>query len=244
MSNVWRLPLDGRVVVVTGASRGIGRGIADRCAQAGASVLGVSRADSVGSGLDRQASLSIDLTDSDAGERILAGALDRFGRVDGVVNNAGANIPAPCWQQTDEEWDTMFAVNLTAPFVVGQALARHWRTNGQPGTIVNICSVEAEWAWPSPPQAAYAATKGALLGLTRTMAFDLAGDGIRVVGIAPGVVETEMSSDRAAAEAMIPLGHRLGTPEEIGDAAVFLLSDRAAYVTGEMLYVDGGYRLP
>jgi NAD(P)-dependent dehydrogenase (short-subunit alcohol dehydrogenase family) len=230
--------------VVTGASRGIGRGIADRCAQAGASVLGVSRAGSVGSGLDGQVALSLDVTDPNAGERIVAGALDRFGRVDGLVNNAGVNISAPCWEQTDEDWDTMFAVNLTAPFVIGQALARHWRADGRPGTIVNVCSVESEWAWPSPPQAAYATTKGALLGLTRTMALDLADDGIRVVGIAPGVIETEMSSDQAAAEAMIPLGHRPGTPNEIGDAAVFLLSDRAAYVTGEMLYVDGGYQLP
>jgi len=137
----------------------------------------------------------------------------------------------------------LLAVNLTAPFLLAQAFGRHWRDGGSGGTVVNICSVESDIGWADPPQAGYATTKGALLALTRGIAYDLAELGIRCVAIGPGVIETEMAVGASAVTGRIPLG-RLGTPEEIGDAVVFLASDRARYVTGEILYVDGGYKLP
>jgi NAD(P)-dependent dehydrogenase (short-subunit alcohol dehydrogenase family) len=235
--------LAGKVVVVTGTSQGIGVGIVERCLDAGASVLGVSRRGGDVTLADRHSELELDLAREGASGVVLQAALDRFGRVDGLVNNAGALVSANCWEIEDEDWDSMAAVNLTAPFLLAQAFARHWREGRIEGTVVNICSVESEIGWKDPPQAGYAATKGALLSLTRAMAIDLAPDGIRAVAIGPGVIATEMAADDSVAR-KIPLGHRFGTPAEIGDAAVYLLSDRARYITGAILYVDGGYRLP
>jgi NAD(P)-dependent dehydrogenase (short-subunit alcohol dehydrogenase family) len=235
--------LDGMVVVVTGTSQGIGVGIVRRCLDAGASVLGISRRGGEVMAADRHAEIELDITGPGAAEALLAEALARFGRVDGLVNNAGTLVSADCWEIDDEDWDTMVAVNLTAPFLLSQAFSRHWQGAGSRGTIVNICSVESEIGWRSPPQAGYAATKGALLSLTRVLAYDLADAGIRTVAIGPGVIASEMAADPSVAD-RIPLGNRFGTPDEIGDAAVFLLSDRARYVTGEILFVDGGYRLP
>lgn len=236
-------PLDGRVVVVTGTSRGIGAGIVTRCLEAGASVLGVSRHAEDGRRFERHAELPLDLTSEGAAETVLETALDRFGRADALVNNAGSLVSANCWEIDDGDWDAMVALNVTAPFLLSQAFARNWRDAGIHGTVVNVCSVESEIGWRDPPQAAYAATKGALHGLTRVLAYDLADAGIRAVAIGPGVIGTEMSGDESVIGRKIPLGNRFGTPEEIGDATVFLLSEGASYITGEILYVDGGYRL-
>ena len=238
--------LDGQVVVVTGASRGIGEGIVARCLEAGARVLGVSRSGGGPAGADSRdySSLELDVTDADAPERLLAAALDVHDRVDALVNNAGILISEPCWEQTDEQWDAMFGVNVTAPFLLSQRFARHWVTEKRSAAILNVCSIESEIGWKSPPQAAYAASKGAMLGLTRALALDLSSHGIRVVAIGPGVIDTGLATpEREDVERRIPLDHRFGEPEEIGDAAVFLLSDRASYITGEILFVDGGYQL-
>jgi NAD(P)-dependent dehydrogenase (short-subunit alcohol dehydrogenase family) len=235
--------LDGKVVVVTGASRGIGAGIARCCLDAGASVLGVSRTRIPRSDSERRADISVDITTQGAAEAALAAAIDTFGRADVLINNAAVLVSANCWEQTDAQWDSMIATNLTAPFLLAQTFARHWVENERPGTILNICSLESEIAWKWPPQSVYATTKGALLGLTRAMAFDLAEFRIRVVAIGPGIIETDMTTpDRDATERSIPF-RRLGSPADIGRAAVYLCSDEAAYVTGEILYVDGGYKL-
>jgi NAD(P)-dependent dehydrogenase (short-subunit alcohol dehydrogenase family) len=238
------MELEGRVVIVTGASRGIGAGIARRCLDEGACVLGVSRTAGPLEGEDRYRGLTMDLGADRAGAQVMPAALNAFGRVDALVNNAGVLHSAPCWQQSDEEWDAMVSLNVTAPFLLAQRFARYCRAAAHAGTVVNICSVESDVAWKSPPQAGYAASKGALLGLTRALALDLAEHHIRVVAIGPGVIDTGMATpQRAATERLIPLGHRFGTPEEIGEAVVFLLSARADYITGEIVYVDGGYRL-
>lgn len=236
-----RAPLDGRVAIVTGASRGIGAGIAARLIAAGARVLGVSR---TRARVDGEAFVQIecDVTAPDAPERVLAGALDAFGRVDALVNNAGLLVEGPCWEQDDAALDATLALNLTAPFRLAQRVAAHWAARGEPGVVVNVCSVESQVAWSRPPHAAYAASKGGLLGLTRAMALELAERSIRVVALGPGIVATEMTGEGAQYGA-IPLGHRLGTPEEMGEVAVFLISDAAAYVTGEIVYADGGYLL-
>lgn len=238
--------LHGQVVVVTGASRGIGEGIATRCLEAGARVLGVSRSGGGPDGAEPgdYSSIELDLTEADSPERLLAAALDRYGRVDALVNNAGILISEPCWEQTDDQWDAMFGVNVTAPFLLSQRFARHWVAEKRRAAILNVCSIESEIGWKSPPQAAYAASKGAMLGLTRALALDLSPHGIRVVAIGPGVIDTGLATpERAEVERRIPLENRFGEPVEIGDSAVFLLSDRASYITGEILFVDGGYKL-
>lgn len=234
--------LDGRVVVVTGSSRGIGAGIASCLLAAGARVLGVSRTPPVDRD-ERLAWLECDLLADDATERVIVGALDAYGRVDALVNNAGLLLPGACWRQSDAELDAMIELNLTAPFRLSQRFARHWIDHGARGAILNICSIESEVAWADPPQAAYAATKGGLLGLTRALALELAEYGIRVLAIGPGAIATAMTADSESVRAAIPLGHRLGTPAEIGELTAFLLSDAASYVTGEIVYADGGYLL-
>jgi NAD(P)-dependent dehydrogenase (short-subunit alcohol dehydrogenase family) len=236
--------LNGRAFVVTGTSRGIGTGIARRVLDGDASVLGVARSEppeELGRH-PRFRHLKADLATCSA-EQVVGTALEHFGRVDGLVNNAGIQFFANCWEQDDTELDDMLRVNLTVPFLLSQAFCRHWVQASKPGVVVNICSIESSVGWSPPGQAGYAVTKGGLLGLTRAMALDLATHGIRVVAIGPGIIETEMSSTDAGYLDRIPLGNRQGTPDEIGDSAVFLLSDRASYVTGEILYTDGGYLL-
>lgn len=231
--------------MVTGTSRGIGLGIARCCLGAGARVLGVSRSGAAHKELGpAYTSVRADVRNPTAAEELLTVALRRFGRVDALVNNAGVIATTNCWELDDSGWDEMMSTNLTAPFMLSRRFAAHWAQTGAPGTIVNVCSLESERAWASPPQAGYAATKGGLLGLTRSLALSLARYGIRVVAIAPGIVESEMTGpDRPAIEARIPLGRRLTSATEIGDAAVWLIGDQAAHVTGEMVFVDGGYKL-
>ena len=232
---------------MTGTSQGIGAGIAAAIVAAGASVVGVSRRPITPRGLDAESFLAVraDVTSRNGPQVALDRAVDRFGRVDALVNNAGIHRSAPCWEQSDDDFDSMFDVNVTAPFRFSQRFAQHWVDTGQSAVILNLCSVESDVGWLDPPQAVYAATKGGLLGLTRAFALDLSSYGIRCVAVGPGAIDTGMSEDdRAATEARIPLGNRYGSPGEIGDAAVFLLSDAARYITGEILYVDGGYRLP
>jgi NAD(P)-dependent dehydrogenase (short-subunit alcohol dehydrogenase family) len=230
-----------RVVVITGTARGLGAAIAARAVAHGARVVGVSRSpSSVGLPQDSYVHLQHDLV-SGRPEAPLELALETFGRLDGLVNNAGVHRVAPCWEHSDDDLDALLASNLTAPFLQMQVVAAHWLTLGHAGVIVNVCSIESEVAFLPPPQAGYAATKGGLLGLTRSAALDLAPNGIRVVGVGPGVIETSMSPAEPDFSAF-PLG-RLGKPDEIGDAVAFLLSDLASYVTGSILYADGGYLL-
>jgi NAD(P)-dependent dehydrogenase (short-subunit alcohol dehydrogenase family) len=232
--------LAGRAYVVTGASRGIGRAIAERVSAAGGDVLAVSRSGGAPAPAGgRVVPLALDLRDGDAPAAIVASALGELGRLDGLVNNAGVIFFAHCWEHGDAEWDELVATNLTAPFRLSQAVVRHWLDAGRPGTIVNMGSIESEVAIEC--QAGYAATKGGMLGLTRSLGLDLAPHGIRVVAVGPGVIDTGMTGPvREETETRIPLG-RLGLPAEIGDVVVFLLSDLASYVTGTILYADGGY---
>lgn len=232
--------LDGRSYVVTGTSRGIGSAIGSRLSALGANVLAVSRTGgSPATVVGRIVPQHVDLRDLDAPADVLAAALAAFGTVDGLVNNAGVIHFADCWQHGDDEWDDLFATNLTAPFRLAQAFARHWIGAGRHGAIVNVGSIESEVAIER--QAGYAASKGGLLGLTRAMALELAPHGIRVNAVGPGVIATEMSDTMLETiRPRIPLG-RMGSPSEVGDAVGFLLSDLAGYVTGTILYADGGY---
>jgi NAD(P)-dependent dehydrogenase (short-subunit alcohol dehydrogenase family) len=225
------------VAVLTGASRGIGQGIARRLTSAGWRVFGVSRTPG------EAVQLQCDLTEPAAPERVLATALDACGRIDALVNNAGVLLEGNCWEQLDADVDAMVALNLTVPFLLSQVVAGHWVKEGSPGTIVNVCSIESQVGWANPPQAAYAATKGGLLGLTRAQALELAPYGIRAVAVGPGAIATGMTPDTPELGRAIPLGGRPGTPDDVGDVVAFLVSDAARYLTGEIVYVDGGYLL-
>jgi NAD(P)-dependent dehydrogenase (short-subunit alcohol dehydrogenase family) len=230
--------LTGRVIAVTGASRGIGAAIARRAAEAGAEVVGVSRSGSAPEH-ERIVALTADVCDDDAPDRILDGALAAFGRLDALVNNAATIHHADCWEHSDEAWDEVFTTNLTAPFRLSQRAVVHWLDAAVPGVIVNITSIESEVSCPQ--QCSYASTKGGLLGLTRAMAVELSGRGIRVVCLAPGYTDTEAETvNPEGLDALIPVGRR-ARPDEIAGAAVFLLSDLASYATGTTLFVDGGY---
>jgi NAD(P)-dependent dehydrogenase (short-subunit alcohol dehydrogenase family) len=235
--------LEGKVVVVTGTSRGIGAGIAERLIAAGAKVFGVSRTPAATFDGDAFAQIECDLLSCDMPEIVLDEALAAFTRVDALVNNAGVLIEGACWEQTDAELDAMVELNLTAPFRLSQRFAAHWVAQRAGGVVVNVCSIESQVAWATPPQAAYATTKGGLLGLTRALALELAPQGIRVVAVGPGVIATAMTPDIEECTNAIPLGRRLGAPEEIGELTAFLISDAASYITGEIVYADGGYLL-
>jgi NAD(P)-dependent dehydrogenase (short-subunit alcohol dehydrogenase family) len=225
------------VAILTGASRGIGHGIAQRLTATGWRVFGVSRTPG------EAVQLQCDLTEPAAPEQVLAAALQTCGRVDALINNAGLLLEGNCWEQPDADVHAMVAINLTAPFLLSQAVTGHWVKEGLAGTIVNVCSIESQVGWADPPQAAYAATKGGLLGLTRAQALELAPHGIRAVAVGPGAIATAMTPDTPELERAIPLGGRPGTPEDVGDVVAFLLSEAARYVTGEIVYVDGGYLL-
>ena len=241
---------DGRVAIVTGAGGGIGRGIAVTLAERGYRLVLTSR-----TALDLERTRELveeagssgvvvvaDLMDPGTPSLLLRSALDSFGRVDGLVNNAALNIFTPFWDQTDRNLDDMIETNLTAVFFLCQEVANHWVRHGSTGAIVNISSAEDTIAYPD--QVPYASTKGGLLSVTKVLALELGPSGIRVNAVSPGSVDTEMTPDiyRREAPKLIPLG-RLGKPEEIGACVSFLLSDDAAYVTGTSIYADGGYML-
>ena len=234
-----------KTILVTGASRGIGAATARVCAAAGAIVLphasGMSdAAASVSSDLDTDF-LFEDLSAAGAGERLFAKALERAGRIDGVVNNAGVYLASPV---TGSDWDTgwakTMAVNVHAPADICRAAITHFRGVGG-GAVVNIAS-RAGHRGDGPDHAAYAASKGAVLAMTKTWARGLAGEGMRFYAIAPGWVETRMAPEdikkRAEAVADIPLG-RVAQPEEVAELAAFLLSDACPSAVGATFDING-----
>lgn len=241
---------DAPVAIVTGAGGGIGRGIAVTLAERGYRLVVTSR---TGADLERTRELVeeagssgtvvvADLKDPGTPSLLLRSALDSFGRIDGLVNNAALNIFVPFWDQPDRNLDDMIETNLTAVFFLCQEVASYWVRNALTGAIVNISSAEDTIAYPD--QVPYASSKGGLLSVTKVLALELGPFGIRVNAVSPGSVDTEMTPDiyRREAPKLIPIG-RLGEPQEIGTCVSFLLSDDASYVTGTSIYADGGYML-
>jgi meso-butanediol dehydrogenase/(S,S)-butanediol dehydrogenase/diacetyl reductase len=245
----------GRVAIVSGAAAGIGLAIARRFAAEGARLLIVDRAAEAlaeaergigGTGAEL-AALALDLTEADGPDRVVEACLDRFGRLDVLVNNAGIGGSLPVGELPEEDWRRMIETNLTAVFRMSKRALPALSREGQ-GRIVNMASVFGLMGFRG--SSSYAAAKAGIIALTRSMAVDYAKDNITVNAIAPGLILTQMSKRnldtkpwfRQVMYDATPI-RRMGTPEDIAGAALFLASDDASFVTGHVLTVDGGWSI-
>ena len=238
----------GRVALVTGASRGIGRAIALKLADSGAAVIAAARADhtdavvaEIEAAGGTAVGVSLDLTDTASIPTLARTALDRFGRIDVLVNNAGIVRDQLMMRMKPGDWDAVLATNLTAAFGCCQSVLRTMLKQ-RAGRIVNISSVVAQSG--NAGQANYAASKAGLIGFSKSLAREVASRGITVNVVAPGLIDTDMTSglDERAREALvgqIPMA-RLGSPDEVAAAVCFLASDEASYITGQVVAVNGG----
>jgi glucose 1-dehydrogenase len=245
--------LAGKTAVVTGAASGNGRAIAVRFAEEGADVViadvapeGARETAAQVEGLGRRAVVSMTDVSSRADvQAMLAQAVDAFGHVDVLVNNAGVESLISFLKLPESEWDRVLDINLKGPFLCGQVVAQHMVDQSIHGAIVNIASINSEVAFRG--QAHYVSSKGGLRMLTKAMAMDLAPHGIRVNAVGPGVIDTPMTARSLATPevrdwmmANIPL-KRVGQPRDVANVAVFLASDDASYMTGSIVFVDGGW---
>lgn len=240
--------LTGKVALVTGASRGIGRAIAVSLAGQGATVVAAARGTNAGETAEaivaaggRAEALGIDVTDSSALEQVPVDVVSRHGRLDIVVSNAGIARDQLLMRMKRDDWDAVIATNLTAAYTLAQAAMRPMLKQ-RSGRIIAISSVVGQIG--NAGQANYAASKAGLIGFAKALAREVASRGITVNVVAPGMIDTDMTraiSAKAQVDwaAQIPLG-RLGTPDDIAAAVCFLASDEAAYITGHVLAVNGG----
>jgi NAD(P)-dependent dehydrogenase (short-subunit alcohol dehydrogenase family) len=242
------MPLAGRVVLVTGAGSGIGEATARRFAAEGAVVVvndvDVDRARAVAAAIQKEggkaSAVGANVTRRDEVERMVAGVVGEHGRLDVLINNAGINRDAMSYKMTEEQWDQVLTVNLKGTFLCAQAALPRMRERGW-GRVVNTSSIGS---LGNIGQANYAASKAGVIGLTKTLALEYAKYGVTVNCIAPGAVLTPMLAGvpdaiREKITAQIPVG-RIADPAEIAAVHVFLASDEAAYITGQVLFVDGG----
>lgn len=236
------IDLAGDVVIVTGASGGIGGGIARRLAAAGAAVVAQVRSGDPPVLGGPAVTVRADLTASEAPPVVLDAAVEAFGRVDALVNNAGIQRLGALADLDDADWAEMVDTNLTAAHRLTRAAAALMREQGGGGSIVHIASIEG--SQPAPRHGHYATTKAALIMHARAAALEYGREGIRVNSVSPGLIarpglDDEWPQGIARWRAAAPL-QRLGTPEDIGDACVFLCSELARWITGIDLVVDGG----
>jgi NAD(P)-dependent dehydrogenase (short-subunit alcohol dehydrogenase family) len=241
--------LHGKVAIVTGAARGLGLGIARRFAEEGADVVIADIAADAAAdaasviGADHR---TCDVRDRASVQALVDSVIATHGHLDVMVANAGIAGGAPFLDLTDERWDEVIAVNLRGVFLCDQIAGRHFAAAGR-GAIINIASILSARA--NSTTAAYSASKAAVVSLTHSAAAALGPFGVRVNAIGPGYIESQMTEGIRSNPAMAQsvrdatvLG-RFGKPSDIGDAAAFLASDDASYITGQVLYVDGGWLL-
>jgi glucose 1-dehydrogenase len=257
---------NGRVAVITGSSKGIGKAIAMEFAKSGYSVVLNARteeelkqsADDISKSIkdsNRVISIPGDISQEHVCVSLIESAVKQFGRIDVMVNNAGISGESKkIHELTEKDWDEVIDVNLKGTFLCTREAVRNMINNKSSGqgrtdnySIINISSVHEQT--PHPQSAQYAASKGGMELLTKTTALELADKGIRVNGIAPGAIATDMNKEllenlqkKEKKEQQIPV-HRIGKPEEIAKVALFLASDDASYVVGTTIYADGGLTL-
>jgi NAD(P)-dependent dehydrogenase (short-subunit alcohol dehydrogenase family) len=248
-----RFRLDGKVALVTGGARGLGRVIADALASAGADVAITARqaesahraAEVIATSSTRKAiGLAADVTQRASVEAMIVQVLDTLGRLDILVNNAGVNIRGPIEELSEDDWDSVIDTNLKGPWLCCRAIAPVMKRQ-KSGRVINVSSMLGEISMPG--RSPYASSKGGLTLLTKTLALEWAKDGINVNALCPGPFATEINTPllndpaaRAQIEANVPLA-RWGDPVELGPAAVFLASEASSFMTGATLFIDGGY---
>jgi len=242
------LDLSGKVAIVTGASRGIGRGIAVMLASRGAHVVAAARGENAASTVEeieaagkKAERTTLEVTDSASIDAMISGVLGRHGRIDILVNNAGITRDQLMLRMKRDDWDEVIATNLTPAFVLVQAALKPMLRQ-RSGRIINISSVVGQTG--NAGQANYAASKAGLIGFSKALARELASRNITVNVVAPGLIETDMTkaiTEKAHGDwtTQIPLG-RLGTTADVAAAVCFLASDEASYITGQVLAVNGG----
>ena len=246
------LDLQGQIALVTGASRGIGRSIALSMGQQGASIVGTATSELGARGVTTALSdagikgrgVVLDVTHGESVLNVVRQIEENFGPISILVNNAGITRDNLLLRMKDEEWDDILETNLSSVFRVTKACLRGM-VRARRGRVINVTSIVG--ATGNPGQTNYAAAKAGLVGFTKSLASEVASRGITVNGIAPGFIETDMTSSleqsrRDALVTAIPLG-RLGVGEDVAAAAVFLASDEASYITGQVVHVNGGLHM-
>jgi 3-oxoacyl-[acyl-carrier protein] reductase len=243
--------LHGEIALVTGASRGIGKAIAERLAADGATVIGTATTDKGAEAITAylQASggkgLCLNVTDNESVAAVIKQITDEFGAVSILVNNAGITKDNLLMMMKEEQWDDVINTNLTSVYRLSKSVLRSMM-KARKGRIINIASVVGSTG--NPGQTNYSATKAGILGFTKSLAREIGSRNITVNAVAPGFIDTDMTRElaeeqRAALVSQIPLS-RLGDPEDIANAVAFLAGPEASYITGETLHVNGGMYMP